>query len=99
MEVVMDAKTARTKVYEKIISENRELIEEYTNFINDSIINSINHGKTYYGKDNNDYCSGYPRNCSKYFIVMDVVESKFKEKGYRFHNKISHYCRWDDEDF
>jgi hypothetical protein len=93
--IIMDAKTARVIANKNISLAFDRLIEEYTQLINGRILESIKQGKIYYGSYNvNHYC-GY----HKYEKVMNIVEAKFEEAGYRFIKcTYAEYFRWDDEE-
>lgn len=94
MEVIMDAKTAKQKTDEILLLKYNKLIAEYTELINNRILESINKGKSYYGCKDIILYSG-----DKYEEIEDIVESKFEEKGYKFmKNTHAAYFRWDDED-
>lgn len=49
IKVIMTAKEAKRKADEKILLENKLLIDEYTKMINDRILESVNNGKYRYG--------------------------------------------------
>lgn len=91
----MDAKTAKIKSDENYLKHDEKLINEYTEEINNKILQSINEGKSYYGSG---YC-GNVGSGHKYEKIQQIVESKFEQKGYRF-NKSNYaaYFRWDDEE-
>jgi len=89
----MDAKTAKAKANEVFLKFDDILIEEYTQLINNRILESINKGRSYYG----NYSAGIiPEH--KYSTISNIVEAKFEKVGYRFRKgTYANYFRWDDD--
>jgi hypothetical protein len=92
--VIMNAKTAKFKADKNISKVNDRLIEDYTQLINDRILESIKKGKSYYGNCSIGYSSEH-----KFSEISDIVEAEFEKEGYRFRKcTYAGYFRWDDEE-